>query len=114
MALLQQRSFEDITLDQVAAGAGVTRQTVIRRFGDKLGPMRETSRVIGEKVREARWRPAADPAGAVAMLVRDYERTGDLVVDILARRTAALNWARCWTWGAPATALGSKPRSDRS
>ncbi len=83
-ALIALRRFDEITLDDVAAGAGVTRQTVIRRFGDKMGLMRSVGERIGEQVAANRYhRPAGNPAEAVARLVGDYEETGDLVISVL-------------------------------
>jgi AcrR family transcriptional regulator len=84
-AQLESRRFEDITLDEIAADAGVTRQTVIRRFGDKMGLMRAVSEHIGKSVRATRSSVVSDhPQHAVAMLVLDYEKTGDLLISVLA------------------------------
>ena len=89
-ALLKVRRYGGITLDEVAAGAGVTRQTVIRRFADKLGLMQATARWMGERIEATRYRAAADdPKDAVAVLMRDYEDTGDLLVNILAEEDTA-------------------------
>ncbi len=74
-----------ISLSAVAAAAGVTVQTVIRRFGGREGLLaavaeRETARVARERNPEA----ITDPASAVAQLVAHYEASGDGVLRLLA------------------------------
>jgi AcrR family transcriptional regulator len=73
----------------VASRAGVSVQTVIRRFGGKEGLLaaavdREASRVSGRRD-EAR---TGDVAGAVKVLVAHYEELGDRVLKLLEKRTA--------------------------
>ena len=68
----------------MAQRAGTTRQTVIRRFGGKAGLLAAFTRHIGSEI-EAR-RAAAQPgdlAGAAAILVADYEATGEMVLRLL-------------------------------
>jgi AcrR family transcriptional regulator len=76
---------ESLSLDEVARRAGVSVQTVIRRFGGRDGLVaataeREVARLRGER-EEA---PIGDPAGAVPVLVDHYEALGDQVLKILA------------------------------
>ena len=76
---------EQISLDEVARRAGVTVQTVIRRFGgrDRLlasAAEREAERV-GRQRDEA---PVGDPERAVRVLVDHYEAMGDRVLRLLA------------------------------
>ena len=81
----RERWFDEIRLEDVAREAGVTVQTVIRRFGSKEGlldPMREQ---LGSEVRARREVPPGDAAGAVASLIEDYEMIGDLVMRMLAQ-----------------------------
>jgi AcrR family transcriptional regulator len=81
------------SLDDIASRAGVTVQTVIRRFGGKDGVIaaaveRETAKVAATRD------PAQvnSPAEAVGQLVDHYEALGDLVIQMLAEevRTPAL------------------------
>ncbi|SDY67723.1 TetR/AcrR family transcriptional regulator [Herbiconiux ginsengi] len=75
--------YEHIRLDDIAADAGVTVQTVIRRFGGKPGLMttvveRELGRIAA--AREAAAGDSPTPAETVAALVEHYERYGDLIL----------------------------------
>lgn len=76
--------YDDVTLDVVATDAGVTVQTVLRRFESKEGLVRaiidaRTSAVTAQ--RDAA--PTGDVAGAVTNLVDHYESIGDLVMLLL-------------------------------
>src|SRR4051794_40727634 len=75
----------DLPLDSVAARAGVTVQTVIRRFGGREGlfttaPARESGRVRDQRDTA----PVGDLAAAVRVLVDHYEEYGDKVLTLLA------------------------------
>jgi AcrR family transcriptional regulator len=71
---LQAGWFEEIRLDDVASEAGVTVQTVIRRFGGKEGLLESSSRKVHEEIRGARETSVSDPASAVRTVVAEYER----------------------------------------
>ncbi len=84
------RQFADLPYEQVALGdvarhAGVTVQTVLRRFQSKerlfaaVAAWRATS-ITGERDAVA----AGDVAGAIRTLVDSYERWGDEVLHLLA------------------------------
>lgn len=72
-----------ISLDEVARRAGVTVQTVIRRFGGREGLLAAAGARESEKVRRERAVEPGDFAGAVRVLVDHYERTGDQVLRML-------------------------------
>lgn len=79
-----------ITLDAVAARAGVSVQTVLRHFGDKdalfaATAEREASRVARERDAVA----TGDVAGAVVNLAEHYERDGLLALRMLAEEHAS-------------------------
>jgi AcrR family transcriptional regulator len=76
---------EDITLDEVASAAGVTVQTVIRRFGGKDGLLAASRDHIGEQVRADRKVPVGDLERAIANLCDDYENSGDMLIRLLAQ-----------------------------
>ena len=85
---------EDLTLDDVAARAGVTVQTVLRRYGSKAGLIQAAGESLYQQVSSQRNQaPAGDIAGAVANLVDHYEAIGDLTIRTLAQeqRHAALH-----------------------
>jgi AcrR family transcriptional regulator len=77
--------FEQVSLDEVARRAGVTVQTVIRRFGGRDGLLAATAEREAERVRRQRNEaPVGDVAGAVRVLVDHYESMGDRVLRLLA------------------------------
>jgi AcrR family transcriptional regulator len=76
---------EQVSLDEVARRAGVTVQTVIRRFGGREGLFAAAAEREVERVRAQRDEaPVGDVAGAVRVLVDHYEAFGDRVLRLLA------------------------------
>jgi AcrR family transcriptional regulator len=74
-----------LTLASVADRAGVTVQTVIRRYGDRDGLLAATAEGVTARVAEQRGAaPRGDLRGAVANLVEHYETTGTLALRLLA------------------------------
>jgi AcrR family transcriptional regulator len=84
LARLLTQWFDEITLDRVAADAGVTVQTVIRRFGGKEGLLSEAVKILAEQIHSKRSIPAGDLRLMAERLVEDYEQTGDAIVRLLA------------------------------
>lgn len=85
-ALFSARWYDDVTLADVAAEAGVSSQTVIRRFGSKDGLIDAVTARVRHEVAEQRGEaPAGDVRGAIATLVEHYEREGDAVLRLLAQ-----------------------------
>ncbi|NUP57876.1 MAG: TetR/AcrR family transcriptional regulator [Pseudarthrobacter sp.] len=75
----------DVTLNAVAGRAGVTVQTVIRRFGDRMGLIQATAEYASAEVAAQRGAaPAGDVPAAVDNLVEHYETTGALALKLLA------------------------------
>jgi len=76
------------TLDAVAERAGVTVQTVLRRFGSKQG-LREaaTARVGGQIAAERDRAPVGDIEGAIDNLLDHYDQWGDVALRMLASET---------------------------
>jgi AcrR family transcriptional regulator len=88
--LFWEQPTDQIRLDEVAARAGVTVQTVIRRFGTKDGLFQAAAQRESQRVRTER--AAVEPGdvrGAVANLVEHYEKEGDRVLRLLAEEGAA-------------------------
>ncbi|MCP2032665.1 AcrR family transcriptional regulator [Okibacterium sp. HSC-33S16] len=78
---LRDTPYERIRLDDVAADAGVTVQTVLRRFDNKPGLMnttveRELGRIIAAREAAAR----AGAADTIQALVAHYENYGALIL----------------------------------
>lgn len=85
MALFWEGPSGRLSLGAVAERAGVSVQTVIRRFGGRDGLMeaavaRETAAVQAERDPST----IAAPADAIRQLVDHYERRGDAVLRLLA------------------------------
>ena len=84
--LFNERPSDQIGLDQIAALAGVTVQTVLRRFGSKEKLFAATTRRESERVRDDRFVVTpGDVTGAVANLIDHYEEMGDFVMRMLAQ-----------------------------
>jgi AcrR family transcriptional regulator len=76
---------DQISLDEIARRAGVTVQTVIRRFGGRDGLLAAAVERESEKVRRQRDEAVpGDPTGAVRVLIDHYEVIGDRVLKMLA------------------------------
>ena len=86
---VEQDNWTQASLESVAGRAGVSKQTVLRHFGSKQGLLdaviRRTSSLI---IKERNDAPIGDIPGAVANLMRHYERYGDIVVRMLPYRDA--------------------------
>jgi len=77
-------NYDDVTLEKVAADAGVTPQTVLRRFGSKEGVAWALADVVDADALSQRdaTRPG-DIASAVTHLIGDYETNGDTIMHLL-------------------------------
>jgi AcrR family transcriptional regulator len=84
--LHRERFFDQISLEDVAERAGVTVQTVIRRFGNKErlieAAAEEGTRQV---IRQRDQAPVGDVKGAVENLVDHYEEWGDSALRLLAQ-----------------------------
>ena len=117
----------DLPLDVVAARAGVTVQTVIRRFGGREGLFAAALERESRRVRDQRdTAPVGDVAAAVRVLLDHYEEYGDKVLTLLAlenrspaaaevvRQGRLLHRSWCERVFAPALAgLADGPRARR-
>jgi AcrR family transcriptional regulator len=80
-----ERWYDDVTLRDVAGDAGVALQTVVNHFGTKEALYGEVSDRFDDSIHAARWTVApGDVAAIVTTLVDDYERTGEVVLRLLA------------------------------
>ena len=84
--LFAERPYDQISLDAVAARAGVTVQTVIRRFTSKEHLFAAVAQWRSDQIRGARDQaPEGDLAGAIGNLFACYEQWGDDVLNLLAQ-----------------------------
>lgn len=124
VALYMERWLEDLTLEEVAARAGVTVQTVLRRFGSKAGLIEAAGEMVHDEVVGQRsMAPVGDIAGAVANLMDHYEAVGEMSLRTLAqedrhdvlRRLAALGRSvhRAWVETTFAPFLGELSAAGR-
>jgi len=78
LVLFTREPYADITLQEIASEAGVTLQTVLRKFGSKEGLFEAAGREAERRVREERTRELpADVDAALAQLTASYERIAD-------------------------------------
>ena len=81
----RERWFDEIRLDDVAGAAGVTVQTVLRRFGSKEGLLSAMQERMNEKIIQRRAVRPGDHAGTIEALIEDYEEIGELIMRMLAQ-----------------------------
>jgi AcrR family transcriptional regulator len=83
----------EITLDAIAARAGVSVQTVLRQFGSRDGLFAEAIEASTREVAGERRTPPGDVDAAVRTVVDHYERMGRASLLILGQETFD-DWAR--------------------
>jgi AcrR family transcriptional regulator len=77
LELFTDNPYEDVSLEEVAKRAAVTKRTVLRRFGSKEELfVAAMERAVDEMMRQRDAAPVGDAAGAVANLVEHYEQWG--------------------------------------
>lgn len=79
--LFAQLPYDEVSLLAVAQQAGVTVQTVLRRFGSKDQLFATAARERSEEIRAER---EASAAGDISHLVMHYERWGDEQLNLIA------------------------------
>jgi AcrR family transcriptional regulator len=83
----RERMFPDISLDDVAAEAGVSVQTILRHFESRAGLLQATMDHAIATVNEERAAPVGDVDVAVAVIVRHYEDRGQTALLMLAQES---------------------------
>jgi AcrR family transcriptional regulator len=77
--------YDDVTLRDIAADAGVALQTVVNHFGNKEALFGVAAERISHTIATLRWTvEVGDLEGAATTLVDDYEQTGDFTLRTLA------------------------------
>lgn len=85
VSLADSKLLADILLDDIATEAGVSVQTVLRRFGNRAGLIEAARQHAQARVEEERRTPVGDVDAAVRTVVDHYEERGDGVVLMLAQ-----------------------------
>jgi AcrR family transcriptional regulator len=86
LALHTERFHDQITLEDIAERAGVTVQTVLRRFGSREGLIEAAGNYAETEVlRQRAEAPIGDVAGAVENLLDHYEEWGQVALRLLAQ-----------------------------
>jgi AcrR family transcriptional regulator len=86
--LVSERSTMAIQLSEVAERAGVSVQTILRRFGDRDGLYDQTLAYQSAAVEAEREAPVGNPTAALRILMDHYELRGDNVVALLGQEAA--------------------------
>jgi AcrR family transcriptional regulator len=81
---LMSQWYDEITLDAVAKDAGVTVQTLVRRFGGKEGLLAPAIQTLAARIHTERATSGGDLTVILDKLLADYEQTGDMVIRLLA------------------------------
>jgi len=81
----RERMFPEISLDDVAAAAGVSVQTILRHFHSRAGLTEATMDHAIATVTEERHAPVGDIDAAVAVIVGHYEDRGQTALLMLAQ-----------------------------
>src|SRR5215210_4947042 len=75
--LFTDHPYDEVSLERVAAEAGVAKRTVLRRFGSKEALFGEAMNAArDEMIAHRQEAPVGDAAGAVANVVGQYEQWG--------------------------------------
>jgi AcrR family transcriptional regulator len=82
-ALAQAQWYDEVTLEAVASAADVTVQTVIRRFGGKVGLLDAWLEHISSEISARRVPERPGITSIVGVVVDDYEHSGDAVLRML-------------------------------
>ncbi len=83
--LLESGWFDEIRLEDVASKAGVSVQTVIRRFGGKEGLLQLHAEQMHRLILTERRLPIGDAVEAIRAIIAEYELRGDMVMRLLAQ-----------------------------
>ena len=84
----RERIFPDISLEDVAAAAGVSVQTILRHFKSRAGLIEATMDHAIATVTEERQTPVGDVDAAVAAIVGHYEDRGQTALLMLAQESS--------------------------
>lgn len=93
--LYSERDFDQVSLDDVAAQAGVAVRTLLRRFGSKEALLDAVADAADREVEGRRQEvPPGDTAAAVRCVVTDYEGYGDAIMRLLSQENRVAAFGR--------------------
>src|SRR4051812_947957 len=105
LRLFTDNPYDEVSLERIAAEAGVAKRTVLRRVGSKEGLFGEgMTQARDEMIALRQAAPVGDVAGAVANVVGQYEQWGTNRLRLLeqeARNPLIAEWVRGgreWHW----------------
>lgn len=81
--LVSTRLLKDISLDDVAARAGVSVQTVLRHYGSRSGLLQGTGEYAAARIERERSAPVGDIGRAMRVLLDHYEKDGRTALHFL-------------------------------
>ena len=84
-ALVSSRRLAEISLEDVAAAADVSVQTVLRHYGSRSGLIEGAGEYATARIVEERAAPVGDVAGAIRILLDHYEKHGRMSLLFLAQ-----------------------------
>jgi AcrR family transcriptional regulator len=85
VSLAETHPFGEISLEDIAAGAGVSVQTVLRRFGSRDALFAVAMETARANVTEERRTPPGDVPSALRTLLDHYEKQGRVALLMLAQ-----------------------------
>ena len=86
LELFTRRPYDEISLEEIAAKAKVTKRTVLRRFGSKESLFLAANKRSGlEEMRRRNEAPVGDVTAAVSVVIDSYERWGANRLCVLAQ-----------------------------
>jgi AcrR family transcriptional regulator len=93
--LYSERDFDEVSLDDVAAQAGVAVRTLLRRFGSKEALLDAVAEAADREMEGRRQEvPPGDAAAAVRCAVTDYESYGDAIMRLLSQEDRVAAFGR--------------------
>jgi AcrR family transcriptional regulator len=122
--LFTEQPYEDVSLDDVASRANVTKRTVLRRFGSKDGLfVAAMERAAREMVRQRDAAAVGDVTRAIRNLLEHYERWGanrlrllaqeDRIATVAEHVDAGRRYHRAWVERTFAPLIERFPQSAR-
>jgi AcrR family transcriptional regulator len=123
-ALYSERDFDQVSLDDVAAHAGVAVRTLLRRFGSKEALLDAVAEAADREIEDRRQEmPPGDVSAAVRCVVTDYEGYGDAIMRLLSQEDRVAAFGRSaergrrlhheWVERAFAPQLSRRPGAER-
>ena len=121
--LLKERSFSDLTIEDVMASTGLTRTAFYRYFPDLESLLEQLLREVVAEIHYAEWVEAADDSDFLSLFIERakeldglYQRRGHVIRAVLDAAAASMDIRAVWTatLGAFAERTGTRIRQLNS